>query len=79
VKASSDELKTRINRIPSTPRPVSSSLSFHSRAALQNGESYLDSWARLYISLLTDRTWILACHPALKKTFTEIWRDIEPE
>lgn len=78
-RAVSDELKARINRIPCTPRRTSSDFLYHSRAAQESGDSHLDSWARLYMSLLTDRSWILACHPVLKKPVAEIWRDIEHE
>jgi hypothetical protein len=79
IKAVSDGLKAGIDKIPCTPRRTSSNLSFHRRGALQSDESQLDSWARLYMSILTHRSWMLACHPLLKKTVTEIWRDIEPE
>jgi hypothetical protein len=52
---------------------------FHHIGTLKSDESQLDGWARLYMSLLTHRSWMLACHPMLKKTISEIWRDIEPE
>jgi hypothetical protein len=74
-----DELKVRISRIPCTPRPTSSNFPYHSRAAQERGDTYIDSWARLYMSLLADRIWMIACHPVLKKSVTEIWRNIEHE
>jgi hypothetical protein len=61
IRAMGNELKAGINKIPCTPLRTSSNFAFHHRV-LQSNESQLDSWARLYMSILTHRSWMLACH-----------------
>lgn len=79
LRAVVDELKAGISKIPCTPLRAASNFVFHPRRALRSDESQLDNWARLYMAASTDKSWMLACHPVLKKTIGEIWRDIEPE
>ena len=79
IRAVVDELKAGISKIPCTPLRTVSNFTFHQRRALRSDESQFDNWARLYMTVLTHRSWMLACHPVLKKSISEIWRDIEPE
>ena len=61
IRAMGDELKAGINKIPCTPRRTPSNFAFHHRI-FQSDESQLNSWARLHMSMLTHRSWMLACH-----------------